>query len=299
MTLKERIQGFLRYCAKEKNYSTHTVTSYTTALNQLIEYFEESYGEIPELEEIDVNDIRPFLGWLHDKGLTKKSLRLKISAVKSFFRYCRRTGIIDKNPAVNIATPKIEKKLPTFLKKEEIEELLGKFDPEDPIGSRNIALTELLYGAGLRISEALNLDSGEIDLRNNLVKVTGKGSKQRIVPIGSKAAAAISGYLKKRGRLIKDSSEKALFLTKKGKRMYAVEAYRVLNKNMAGVTESPKKSPHVLRHSNATHMLDSGADIRAVSEMLGHSSLSTTQVYTHVSVERLKSAYKKAHPKAR
>ncbi|MFA6572382.1 MAG: tyrosine-type recombinase/integrase, partial [Bacteroidota bacterium] len=197
-----------------------------------------------------------------------------------------------------VSTPKTDKKLPSFLLQNEVVNLCESFDTSTPIGARNLALTELLYSSGLRISEALQLNTEDINSSNKIVKVLGKGRKERIVPIGEKAMTALQNYLKLRQKIHKELGENALFLSAKGKRMNTVGAYRVIHNAMQSVTESPQKSPHVLRHSFATHMLDNGADIQSVSEMLGHASLSTTQIYTHVSVERLKETYKKSHPKA-
>jgi len=233
-----------------------------------------------------------------DSGNKKSSLRLKIAAVKSFFKFCQKKGLTDKNPASLIPTPKREKKLPSFLLQNEIREIIENINEDEPVSLRNKALTELLYSSGLRISEALQLNVFDINFSNKSVKVLGKGRKERIVPIGNKALQSIQNYIQQRSNFKPDINEKALFLSKRGSRMNAVNAWRVINKLMREHTEAPQKSPHVLRHTFATHLLDNGADIQSVSEMLGHASLSTTQVYTHVSIERLKDAYKKAHPKA-
>jgi integrase/recombinase XerC len=298
MELYNAIRDFLEYCEIERNYSDKTIESYRLALSQFYDYFKSEYENIPLLEELIPNDVRPFLGYLHDIGLSKSSLRLKMSAVKSFFKFCLKKDLLDNNPASLISIPKKEKKLPSFLLEKEVGKMMNNFNKENPVELRNLALAELLYSSGLRISECLNLNIGDIDQQRKSVKVTGKGNKQRVIPIGSKAIAAINEYSKRREELLNGIFEKALFLTKDGKRLSPSSAYRVINRAMSGVTESTQKSPHVLRHSFATHLLDGGADIQSVSEMLGHSSLSSTQVYTHISVERLKSAYKKAHPKA-
>lgn len=298
MELYGAIRDFLEYCEIERNYSGKTVQSYSHALAQFYDYFKSEYGDVPLLEEITPNDVRPFLGYLHDIGQSKSSLRLKMSAVKSFFKFCIKKELLDNNPASLISIPKRDKKLPSFLLEKEVGKMMSSFNTDDPVDLRNLALAELLYSSGLRISECLNLNVGDIDPRKKSVSVTGKGNKQRIVPVGSKALEAILNYSAKRNELLNGSLEKALFLTKNGKRLSPSSAYRVIHRAMSGITESLQKSPHVLRHSFATHLLDGGADIQSVSEMLGHSSLSSTQVYTHVSVERLKNAYKKAHPKA-
>jgi integrase/recombinase XerC len=297
MKINQIFNQFLQYCESEKNFSSHTIESYRTAFGQFYDFLNESFSEIPQISEIKTQDLRLFLSWLHKKGLSKKSLKLKISAIKSMFRFCIKKEILERNPASLIPAPKTDKKLPSFLLKNEIESLFKSFNPNEAVGSRNLALAELLYSSGLRISEALNLNVSDINFVKKEVKVTGKGDKQRIVPVGEKALYAISNYIVKRAELHKNG-ERALFINSNGKRLGPVSAYRVINKAMTGITETTQKSPHTLRHSFATHLLDNGADIKSVSEMLGHESLSTTQIYTHVSIERLKAAYKQAHPKA-
>ncbi len=298
MKFSEAIKLFVNYCSGEKNFSDHTIQAYSIALGQFYDFLSEEIGDDMNLEDIRVNDIRPFLGWLHDKDYKKASLRMKISAVKSFFKFCFKKKYIEKNPASLILSPKAEKHLPSFLLENEVVEMFETFDIEDPLQVRNLALAELLYSSGLRVSEALNLNIAEINISQQTVRVIGKGNKERVVPVGDKALTALDLYLKKRPLLVQDFRQKALFLSKKGGRMTPYDAYSVIHKAMQNVTEASQKSPHILRHSFATHLMDNGADIQAVSEMLGHSSLSSTQVYTHVSVERLKESYKKAHPKA-
>lgn len=298
MNIKIVIELFRRFLKTEKNYSDKTLEAYGFALDQFIEYLDELDSDLPEIETIELNDIRPFLGWLNDKGYNKSSLKLKISAIKSFFKFAHKRGFIRKNNATLVPTPKLERKLPSFLLKDEVSSVLDSLDIKDPIQARNHALIELLYSSGLRISEALNIKIFDIDFSRKSVRVMGKGRKERIVPIGSKAIESLKNYLKLRNLLTTDRQESILFLSKSGARLNPVDAYRVINKLLKTKTESPQKSPHTLRHTFATHLLDNGADIQSVSEMLGHSSLSTTQIYTHVSVERLKKAYKKSHPRA-
>jgi tyrosine recombinase XerC len=298
MNIHSAIDEFLDFLKIEKNFSSYTIDNYRISLHQLIDYFENDYGEPPEVENIRLNDIRPFLGWLHDKGMKKNTLRLRISAIKSFFKFLHKKELIDSNPASLIVTPKRDKKLPSFLLQNEVADLIEKFHGEDnSIVLRNKALIELIYSCGLRISEALQLRADDANRFSDSIKVIGKGNKERYVPLGRKAAEALKEYLETRASMCPDHKEAALFINKKGKALSTNAAYRIIHNAMKGITESKQKSPHVLRHSFATHMIDNGADIRSVSEMLGHSSLSTTQVYTHVSVERLKEAYKKAHPR--
>lgn len=299
MKLETAIDNFIHYCKNEKAFSEHTIIAYNHTLISFIDYFENDYGFTPEIDKIKPNDIRPFLGYLNDKGLKKNSLRLKLSAVKSLFKYLRKKGIIEVNPTTSISSPKKEKKLPSFLTKNEMTNLFETFDnnSEDNFAIRDKALIDLIYSGGFRVNEVLQLKINDINLSSNTLKVLGKGNKERIVPIGKSAIESIKSYLKVRGELAA-TTENSLFVNTKGKALSANSAYFIVNKKMKGITETKQKSPHTLRHTFATHLLDNGADINSVSEMLGHSSLSTTQVYTHVSIERLKNAYKLAHPKA-
>lgn len=292
------ITTFLSDLEIEKGSSDHTVTAYRTALEQFMAFFRETYGEDPNVADITEHEIRPFLGWLHDKGLTKRSIRMKLAAVKSLFKYLVRTGVLDRNPAAVVASPKMEKKLPSFLQQEEARQMATTFDVSTVQGLRDRALCELLYGSGLRLSEALQLNVDDIDPRVRTVRVVGKRSKERIVPVTNSAVEAITEYSARRHELLASSEETALFLGDRGGRLSPASAYRIVKRVLGPLTEAQRKSPHVLRHSFATHLLDNGADLKAVSEMLGHASLSTTQVYTHVSVERLKEAYLKAHPRS-
>lgn len=297
MKLDEAIKSFINYCSIEKSYSNKTVESYNLALTQFLEFLENEYDYLDDITQIEACHIRAYVGWLHNKRYSNKSLRIKISSIKSFFKFLFKRNIINKNPASNIPIPKAEKKLPSFLLKKEIDDLINNIDNKTAEGARDLALIELLYGSGLRISEALMLNLSDINNLQSLIKVKGKGKKERVVPLGTKAKEAIESYLKLRPLLQKNQNS-ALFLTKKGARLNSVTAYRIIHNYMIKFTEAPQKSPHVLRHSFATHMLDNGADIQSVSEMLGHESLSTTQIYTHISIERLKTTYKKSHPKA-
>ncbi|MBI3259035.1 MAG: tyrosine-type recombinase/integrase [Ignavibacteriae bacterium] len=298
MTIPEAIRQFLEYCDSERHFSALTTETYRIALADFVEFLRDGYDDIPDIEHLKTEDIRPFLGWLHDNGLSKKSIGVKIAAIKSLCKFLMKNSILSKNPTLLIATPKSDKKLPSFLQHDEIIDFFSVFDITTIDGLRNAALAELLYSSGLRISECVNLQLEDIDYSRSTVKVMGKGRKQRIVPIGGMAMKAINEYLKIRSSLVTPVSGTFVFLGDKGGKLNPAMAYKIIHKAMSGVTDSAQKSPHVLRHTFATHLLDNGADISAVSEMLGHASLDATQIYTHVSVERLKSAYKNAHPKA-
>lgn len=292
------VRAFLEYCEVERNRSAHTIETYRLALDQFADYMREMDIDAGSIETITTADIRPFLGHLHDKGLTAKTLRLKIAAVKSLFRFCLKRDFVTSNPTLLIPSPRQEKKLPSFLQPAEVERLMASFDTSTPEGTRDAAIAELLYSSGLRVSELTSLGVHSIAPDDHQVRVVGKGRKERIVPVGAKAVESLKRYLAVRSQLVQPGvSGSALFLSNRGKPLSPAGVYRIIHNALAPVTEAEQKSPHVLRHTFATHLLDNGADIRAVSEMLGHSSLSTTQIYTHVSVERLKNIYKKAHPK--
>lgn len=297
MDFDTAIEKFLDYCKHEKGYSELTVRTYSLALSNLKEYFHNELQCEPEVESIETDDISPFLGAMHDKGLKRNSIRLKSSAVKSFFKFLFKKKLISTNPAKLVHTPKAEKKLPSFLSINEAKQMLDKSEDDTAVKARNKAIIELLYSSGLRLNEVISLQCKNLNLSDKTVKVMGKGRKERIVPIGNEAIIAIKNYMNHRSAFVKLSND-LLFLSKSGKRLNPSVIYRFVNKTMASVSSVKQKSPHTLRHSFATHLLDNGADLASVSEMLGHQSLSTTQVYTHVSVERLKSAYKQAHPKA-
>jgi integrase/recombinase XerC len=301
MRIEQVIDSFLDYCHYERNYSEHTLSAYSVSLVQLVTYLKEVYPNVDDILDIQPIMLRSFVGWLDDRGLHRSSLRSKITAVKSFFKFAHKKGFVKKNISTNVVFPKAEKKLPSFLTENEAADLMTELEKNDGDmrsdfnSHRNVALAELLYGSGLRISEALSIKVGEIDVANKQVKVLGKGNKERIVPVGEIALNAIRGYLPYRNSIISKSDR--LFISSKGNAFSASAAWRVLHSEMAKITSAKQKSPHTLRHSFATHLLDNGADLMAVSAMLGHSNLSSTQVYTHISTERLREVYKQAHPK--
>lgn len=297
MSLHDAINAYLISLNVEKGASIHTIDAYRVALGQFVACCKDFHVSMDDVVEFTEADIRPFPGWLHQQGISRKSIRMKLAAVRSIFRYLVRIGTLESNPARMIASPKVESKLPSFLQQNEAAEMAAVFNLETPQGIRDKALCELLYGSGLRISEALQLNVGEIDFKRRVVRVLGKRTKERIVPVTQYAVDSIQNYLKIRAQFKPLDNEPALFLGERGQRMSPVSAYRIVRKALGPITEARRKSPHVLRHSFATHLLDNGADLKAVSEMLGHASLSTTQIYTHISVERLKEAYKKAHPR--
>lgn len=301
--MKPLIRKYLTYLAKERQYSPHTVTAYQNDLRQFLEFLDLHFsGTQYALESIDNVTVRLYLGELLDRGLTKKSIVRKLAAVRSFFTYLVRQSIARYNPAASIGTPKLGKRLPLFLDEGSMEKILAAPDRSNRNGIRDAAVMELLYSTGIRLGELLRLNLEDVDFENRTIKVLGKGSKQRVVPFGKKASDALRTFLNKRQEFInrntRGEDRRALFLSVGGKRIYAKAVHLIVKRYIGQVSEIEKKSPHIIRHTFATHLLNRGADLRAVMELLGHESLSTTQLYTHVTVDRLKKTYRLAHPKA-
>jgi integrase/recombinase XerC len=290
-------QQFLAYLRDERNYSPNTVAAYEDDLRD----FRAFLGEEGDLREVDHARIRAYLGALLERGFSRTSVARKLACLKSFFKYLHRTGTLPSNPAHWVATPKLPRRIPHFLDEETVTRLMEQPDRTDPEGIRDAAILELLYSSGIRLSELLALRAGDLDLRGATAKVTGKGNKQRIVPLGRQARGALAAYLEVRGKLLARAGSRdpgRLFVTARAKPMSPKGVNLLMNRYISRVSEIEKKSPHVLRHSCATHLLNHGADLEAVRELLGHESLSTTQIYTHVSVDRLKQIYARAHPRA-
>jgi len=272
----------------EKNYSAHTILNYRLDLKD----FKNFLGDLAP-EKIDYLVLRKYLATLKEKNLTNRSIGRRISALRSFFKFLTREGFLKTNPILSLSSPKQEKHLPLFLTEEEVSKLIEAAIPKDERGLRDKAILETFYSTGIRISELTGLNIRDADFIGGIVKVMGKGKKERIVPIGDLAIAAIREYLGKRKK-----QADVLFLNKSGKRITTRGVRNVVRKyiRLAGIKQGV--SPHTLRHSFATHLLNRGADLRSVQELLGHVNLSTTQIYTHLTTERLKSVYNKAHPRA-
>ena len=305
-TVVRALKDFLCYLEVEKNYSTHTLRNYQSDLRQFANFMQERAEKLTSQEPVALVptnvshlDIRAYLASLYRRN-TKSSVSRKLSALRSFFAYLVREGEIVHNPADMVSAPKMGRAIPDFLPVDETFQLMLGPDTGTILGSRDRAILEVLYSSGLRVSEltALNLDN--IDLELGVVRVFGKGGKERIVPVGSEARKALDQYLRKRGELVAaGTKEGALFLNYRGERLSARSVARLLKKFLQRCNLGRPLSPHGLRHSFATHLLDAGADLRAVQEMLGHTSLSTTQRYTHLSVDKLMQEYDKAHPRSR
>lgn len=298
--MRELIDRFLDAIRHERNYSRHTVAAYAQDLLLFEECITTLYPDIPpSLDQITSIDIREFLGMLIDRKEARRSIARRTAAVKSFFRFAHRQGWITANPAIAVTSPKLDKRLPHVIDEAAMVAILESVDGTTPAARRNRAILELFYSTGIRSAELVGLDIGDFDIHDNTIRVTGKGDKERIVPVGRAAHAAIDRYLALRPELAKRGAPgTAMFVSDRGKRISPTTVYKIVHRAIALGSEVTQQSPHVLRHSFATHLLDHGADLRAVSELLGHASLAATQIYTHVSVERIKQAYKQAHPRA-
>jgi integrase/recombinase XerC len=293
-------RSFLEHLETERNFSPHTLRSYETDLHHFISSLRRR--KISSLVQVDKSVLRAYLSSLLADGLSRRTVARKIACLRSFFRYAKRRHVTNSNPTLTLVSPKLEKRLPSFLDERTTARLFDVIDTTTPRGRCDAAMLELFYSTGMRLSELVNLNVTDVDLENATVRVTGKGSKDRILPLGRRAAQALKRYLADRSGIgapaSSEDSEPAFFLTLKGRRFYPEAVARMVRRRIAMVSEVEKKSPHVLRHTFATHLLNRGAELRAVKELLGHESLSTTQVYTHVSTEQLKKVYRQAHPKA-
>lgn len=296
MDNQEIIQLFLDYLTGEKNSSAHTVKNYKIDLREFVLFLKEK-----NFKNVSYLDIRSFLAHLQSRNYSKSSISRKLACLRSFFKYLAREEKIESNPAAGISTPKREKKLPDFLDPPEVVRLLEAPDKNKWEEKRDKAILETLYSSGLRVSELVGLNQEDVDSFGALVRVRGKGKKERIVPLGQMAIKALQSYLghQPAPRLKKISATKVpLYLNRSGGRLTDRSVRRMINKYVRRTGLNKEVSPHMLRHSFATHMLDRGADLRSVQELLGHENLSTTQIYTHVTTQRLKEAYDTAHPRA-
>ena len=298
--MEKIVRGFLEYLETERNYSAHTILSYETDLMSLVQFLRNE--KIESFDQVHKQSLRAFIGFLLDEGFGQRSVARKIASLRSFFKYLRRHKIVEGNPALVLITPKVEKKLPMFLDEQSMGKLFLSSNQHGPNKKRDLAIMELFYSTGIRLSELINLTLNDLKQEEGLIKVKGKGRKERFVPVGRKALSVIKEYLVTRRDLSlaaqRTQNECSLFVTGRGRKLYPQAVGRIVRKYIGAVSEIEKKSPHVLRHTFATHLLNHGADIRAVKELLGHESLSTTQVYTHVSTTRMKKVYEESHPKA-
>ncbi len=296
--MQEVFDNYVHYLQVERNASPYTVRNYTTDLLGFFQFLRTK--EIGSLEEIDKHALRDYLSHLMAQGFVKASIARKLSAIRSFYRYLLRERVISTSPLATTSSPKLDKRLPSFLTIEEVKQLLEAPDLSTPQGQRDRALMELLYASGLRVSELVNINLGQVNLDSQEIRVWGKGSKERIVLMGKPAAQALQTYLSQgRPKLMGKKQTSALFLNRYGERVTKRRVQRILEKytNLAGIDK--RVHPHMLRHTFATHLLDGGADLRVVQELLGHANLSSTQIYTHVTQSQAKKIYLSAHPMAR
>jgi len=291
-------ESFLQYLGTEKRYSPHTIRSYRNDLGQFYTWLAANL--IPENpEEITSHHIRAWIVSLMDSGIIPVSVHRKISCLRVFFRFLRKEGIITSDPLEKVILPKRKKTLPVFVEEGALDKLLDEIDfGSDFTGLRNLLIIEMLYLTGMRRSELTGLRTMDVDFSGATIKVTGKRNKQRIIPLSGPFVSRIKEYMRFRNEVTGAGNESWLFITAKGNKLYDKYVYNIVRSYLAMVTTIEKKSPHVLRHTFATHMLNRGADLNAIKEFLGHANLSATQVYTHNTFEKLKKIYKQAHPRA-
>ena len=300
--VQSEIADFLNYLTYERNVSINTISAYRDDLESFVGFLCDDYFTVPredlDLKRVDHLTVRSYLAHCGRRKLSRASMARHLSAMRTFFKFLMREGVVDANPARAVATPKREKHLPSVMQTSDIALLFEQPDLSTPLGIRDRAWLELLYASGLRISELVGIEFDDIELKARLVKVRGKGSKERIVPFGSKAEEAIRAWLAVRGDLCSDPDEQALFVNYRGARITTRSVRRLFDGYVRDAALRSGISPHTMRHSFATHLLNAGADLRGIQELLGHASLSTTQKYTHLNDWQLIAVYKKAHPRA-
>jgi len=290
------ILSFCEYLSHQKRYSPHTITAYKTDLEQFSQFLLSDF-ELDNVKEVNSSIIRSWIVQLIENGISTRSINRKISTLKSFYKHLLKNKEIEISPLLKVVTPKTSKRLPVFIGESEMSKLFDEIEYENNYeGKRDQLILEFLYATGIRLIELVNLKINSIDNSNSSIKVIGKRNKERIIPFGDNLKTNIDNYLKEREKLA--TSESHFFLTKVGEKIYPKLVYRIVNHYLSIVTTVSKKSPHVLRHTFATHMLNNGADLNSIKEILGHANLSATQVYTHNTIEKLKNIHKQAHPKA-
>ena len=286
------LEDFINYIKSEKRFSNHTITSYETDLNQFFNYIEAEY-QITNPEDVSFKLIRNWISLLLENNLKSSSVNRKISSLKSYYKFLLVSNYVDTNPTLKLISPKSSKRLPVFVEKDNMDSLFDKDFFEDSYeGKRDKLIIELFYFTGMRLSELINIKTSDIDKVNSQIKVIGKRNKERLIPITFNTLKDLNEFVNFY------EIENFLFVEGNGKKLYSKKVYRIVNKYLAKISSIKKKSPHVLRHSFATHMLNNGADINAIKEILGHANLSATQIYTHNSIKKLKNVHKQAHPKA-
>lgn len=301
VSMDTAIDGFIRYLKIERNSSELTLKSYSEDFGSFLEYLRDRVGPVSGPSQLQINELRGYVAYLHECDYAKSTIARRLACLRSFWRYCQRERWTDNNPAKALRTPRAGRKLPHFLTIEQVTRLLETPPLDDVEGIRDRAILETLYSGGLRVAELAGLDVDDWDRDANILRVFGKGKKERIAPVGRHAAAALTNWLSVRKPAAADDHPefRAMFLNRFGTRLTTRSVGRMLEKRLNEAGLDQLTTPHTLRHSFATHLLDGGADLRSVQELLGHKSLTTTQIYTHVSTARLKETYEQAHPHAR
>ena len=295
---QQSIQHFLDYLKFEKSYSRHTITSYQNDLVAFFDFLQMQFGELA-LVDIKPTFVRSWLAGLKENGMEGKSINRKISALKSFFKHQLRQQNIKVSPMATIISPKVSKRLPQFVDKADMDTLFDHVEfPNNWEGRTQRLLIQLFYNTGIRQAELVGLKESQVDRHNNSIKVLGKGNKERIIPVSNKLMDVLQGYISGKRTELELFEAELLLVNARGKKLYPRYVYNTVKKYLSLVTTIDKKSPHVLRHTFATHLMNNGADLNAVKELLGHSSLAATQIYTHNTIDKLKDIHKKAHPKA-
>ena len=297
-TMEEQLELYIRHLAVEKDASPYTLRNYSHEIGQFLDFLEEQ--GLDSWEDVDRQVLRRYLLWLRKEGYVEASMARKLSELRSFCRYLIQDGYLTSNPVDVVSSPKVPKRLPRYLKMEEVEALLNAPDVSTPLGQRDRAILELLYAAGVRLSELVSLNLGQINLEAGQLRVWGKGGKERMVLLGDPAVRALRIYISRgRAQLASDKSKNALFLNRFGGRLSRRSIGLIIDKysKLAGLWK--KITPHLLRHTFATHMFEGGADLRVVQELLGHAQPTTTEIYTHVTPSRLREVYMKSHPRAK
>jgi integrase/recombinase XerC len=301
--MDDALAEFLRHLSLEKNASALTIKSYREDLTQAVEFLSKQAGKTADITSVTSRQLRAFMVWLHGQNYAKTTIARRMAAVRSWFRFLCRRGLMSVNPADGLRSPRPDKNLPTFLPETDIGKLLSAPTDDTLLSQRDRALLEAIYSGGLRVSEATGMNLSDLDIADGVATVRGKGKRERLVFFGASAKEAIVAWLAGREALLaklkKRAAVDAVFLNKNGTRLTPRSVARILSKYVLQSGLDPKASPHSLRHSFATHLLDRGADIRSVQELLGHRSLTTTQIYTHVTTGKLQDNYRKAHPRAK
>ncbi len=295
----DAIRRFLRYLDAERNASEFTIKSYKDDLEAFKYFFEYEDGTYPEARDFRSSDLREFVSQMAEAGYARSTIARRLATLRSFFKFCQREALIDENPAKPLRNPRKHRQLPHFLSTDEIGQLLDAPDLSDQLGIRDRAMLETIYSGGLRVSELVGLNYSDLELDEGLIRVRGKGKKERFSPLGSYALDALNSWLSRSNHTRRSQPEAPVFTNRFGKRITTRSVRRMMEKYIKLTGLDQRTSPHTLRHSFATHLLDRGADIRSVQELLGHKSLVTTQIYTHLTTAKLRDIYEKSHPLAR